>query len=552
MIAARRLATALAVHAGAILFVLAPLAAGAQEHRHGADSARPRLYDNLGTLHKPITTTAPLAQRYFDQGLRLTYAFNHEEAIHAYQEALRHDPECAMCWWGIAYALGPNINLPMDTAAERRAYAAAREARRREARVTPAERAYIAALALRYDATPGARRAAHDSAYAAAMRVLATTYPDDPDASTLYAEAMLDLRPWDQWKSDGTPQPGTEAVVATLERVLARDSLHPGACHFYIHAVENSRTPERALPCAERLPSLMPGAGHLVHMPAHTYIRTGRYLDAIRANQHAAHEDEMFLRDRTPRGIYPFYYAHNLHFLWAAASMAGQSAVALQAARDVAAKAPYEMARQIPFAEFLVPTPYFALARFERWDDLLREPTPPADLRYTRGMWHYAHGRAAARTGRLPEARRDLDSLTTIAGAMPADRIVGQNPAKALLEIAVHGLAADVSAASGDTAAAVRHFEAAVPLEDALRYDEPPNWPLPIRQSLGELLLASGRPADAERAFEKDLARNVENGWALSGLTRALRAQGRSAEADAAEARLRKAWAEADVKVVGR
>ena len=532
--------------AGAMAIVLAaPLAAQAPVAPASPDSTP--LRTNLGVLHRSVTTSSPLAQQYFDQGLRLTYAFNHEEAVNSFRAALKHDSTCAMCWWGVANALGPNINLPMDTAAERVAYAAAQEARRHAPRASPEDQAFIAALAVRYDSMPGERRGMHDSAYANAMRELGARYPDDPDANALYAESLLDLRPWDQWKSDGTPQPGTLDAVAALERVIARDSMHPGACHFYIHTVENSRTPERALPCAERLAQLMPGAGHLVHMPAHTYMRVGRYLDAVRANEHAAHEDVAFLRDRQPSGIYPFYYAHNLHFLWAAASMAGQSETALQAAREVAAKVPYDMARQMPFVEQITPTPYYAMVRFSRWAELLDTPAPPSDLRFTLGMWHHAHGLALANTGRAAEAAADLDSLTAIAAAMPADRVIGQSSAVAQLEIAKHVLAADIAAGTGDTAAAISHYRAAVPLEDSLRYDEPADWYLPVRQSLGRLLLAAGRYEEAERAFREDLERNRENGWSLAGLAHALEEQGRTAEAAQVNERFAKAWSAADV-----
>lgn len=523
--------------------LLAALPAAAQPAAPAASDSMP-LYTNLGTLHHAVTTT-PAAQRYFDQGLRLMYAFNHEEAINSFRQALRLDPNCAMCHWGIAVALGPNINAPMDPALEPQAAAEVAAATALQARATAAERAYIAAAARRYSASGGADRAPRDSAYAAAMRELAARHPNDPDAAALFAESMLDLSPWDNWTPAGAPKPGTQEIVRVLERTLAAHPLHPGACHFYIHTVEASLYPQRALPCAQRLPALMPGAGHLVHMPAHVYVRVGRYADATRANEHAAHADQTYLADRQPQGMYPFYYAHNLDFLRLATSMEGRSAEAIQAARDLTARVPPELARQVPQAEMFIPAPMLMQARFGRWNDVLATPAPPADLRYASGIWHYARALALASTSRSAEAQAEVDSVAAIEAAMPADHLLGFHSAKALLAVAHHTAAGEVALRAGRAAEAVPHLQEAVRLQDALRYDEPPPWYYPVRQSLGAALLAANRAAEAEAVYRQDLQRNPANGWSLFGLAQALHAQGKSD----AEARrdFTTAWSRADV-----
>src|SRR4051812_13707645 len=347
-----------------LLSVASALPLAAQQPAAPGDSVP--LFTDLGTLHHAVTAT-PAAQAYFDQGLRLMYGFNHEEAINSFRQGARLDAGCAMCHWGIAVALGPNINAVMDPALEKQAADEAAAAQALAARVTEPERAYIAAAARRYSASAGENRAPLDSAYAAAMRGLARRYPDDADAQALFAEAMLDLSPWDNWAPDGTPKPGTEELVAALEAALARHPEHPGACHFYIHAVEASLHPERALPCAERLPSRMPGAGHLVHMPAHLYMRVGRYADATAANEHAAHTDQAYIADRQPKGAYPFYLFHNLDFLRAATSMEGRSAEAIATAQAMVGQITPELARQVGQAEMAMPSHALALARFGRW-----------------------------------------------------------------------------------------------------------------------------------------------------------------------------------------
>lgn len=513
-----------------------------------AGETRVPLYDNLGTLHFGITTSNPDAQKFFDQGLRLTFAFNHEEALNSFAEATRLDSTCAMCWWGIALAHGPNINAAMESTSVKPAYDAATRAARHATNVSPAEDALIAALSTRYSAS-GADRTKLDSAYARAMRGVATQFPGDPTILTLFAESMLDLRPWNQWTKDGRPQPGTAEVVSALEGAIAIDSVHPGACHYYIHAVEASPTPRRAVPCAERLPRLMPGAGHLVHMPAHVYLRTGRYADAIRANEHALHADSAYLENRTPAGIYPLAYApHNAHFLFSAASFAGMKARALASARDAASRVPLAVLKQYPGFELFTPAPYFAMAQFGDWDAMLSTPAPDTALEYTTGMWHYARGLAFSGKGRPTDAAREADQVERIAAVLPKDQVVfAFHSAPGLLRLAAHVLRGDIAEKRGTLADAITHYRAAMAAEDSLLYDEPPPWYQPVRHFLGAALLRQGNAAAAERAYLEDLRRFPENGWSLYGLSQALKAQRKPATD--VDARLARAWSSSDVKL---
>ncbi|MEW5926504.1 MAG: tetratricopeptide repeat protein [Gemmatimonadota bacterium] len=539
----------------------APAPAAAQHEGHGAAPSRAAadsvpLYDDLGDHHYAITTRVPLAQRYFDQGLRLYYGFNHAEAVRAFEHAARLDPACAMCHWGTALALGPNINAPaMDSAATVQAHAAVQRALRHASGATPREQALIRALAVRYAPSPATPRAGLDSAYARAMEAVAREHPDDAEAATLYAESLMDLSPWHYWTKEGEPRPDTPRILAGLERVIAANPEHPGACHFFIHAVEETQ-PRRAVPCAERLAALMPGAGHIVHMPGHIYIRVGRYMDAIRANEHAVHADETYIRDQRPgAGIYTLgYYPHNHDFLAFAAMMAGRRDQALEAAKMVADGIPQEALRA-PGMEFLqhrMTRPLQLLVRFERWDDVLRAPAPPEDLVHARAMWHYARGRALAARGRPDDAEAELARVRAAAAdpALAGVRMEFNAPGP-ILRVAESVLAGHVAAARGDHAAAAAHLREAARREDELVYGEPPDWTVPVRQELGEALLAAGRPAEAERAFREELEHFPDNGWSLRGLARSLRAQGREAEAAEAEARFRTAWKDADAGLRG-
>jgi tetratricopeptide (TPR) repeat protein len=503
------------------------------------------LYDDLGSHHHTITAS-PEAQKYFDQGLRLMYAFNHGEAIASFKEGARIDQSCGMCWWGVAMALGPNINLPMDPKAASDAWDAAQRALALAPKLTPVERDYIAALAQRYSAHAPDNRAPLDSAYAQAMGTVAAKHPDDTDAATLYAESLMILQPWNYWTVGGEPKGAIKEIVATLEGVIAKDPNHPGGCHYYIHAVEASLEPEKALPCAERLAQLMPGAGHIVHMPAHIYMRVGRYDLAVEHNQHAVTQDLSFIGRRHPAGVYPLIYTtHNYHFLSAALAMQNKPDESIAAAREVPKQVPFAVMKQIPPLEYFSPVLYATLARFGRWDEILKEPAPPVDLPYTSGFYHYARGLAALGTRHLDAARAERKELAMIEAAMPHDAMANLNSMKTLLDLALHHLDAELALAQGKRDAAIRALRQAIELEDGLTYDEPPAWYLPMRQVLGDAYLAAGRPKEAEAAFREDLKRNRENGWALRGLTTALEKQGKTTEAAEVAARLRKAWPQA-------
>lgn len=526
---------------------------GARATRQQADSSAVPLYDDLGDHHYAITTDTPLAQGYFDQGLRLYYAFNHAEAIRAFNEAARLDPECAMCYWGTALAYGPNINLPMDSAAGVAAFGAIQKAQAAAEHASPKERAFIEALSERYAAVPAADRAGLDSAYARAMKQVVEDYPDDTEAGTLYAESLMDLSPWNYWNEDGSPRPRTPELLAQLEQVITANPNHPGANHFYIHGVE-AEHPERAVAAAERLAGLMPGAGHLVHMPGHIYIRVGRYQDAIEANQHAVHADETYIRDQNPAfGIYVAgYYPHNYDFLAFAASMIGRSQQAIDAAEKMASLAPEEMLRE-PGMTFLQHhlTRHLQLeVRFGRWDEILQTPAPPQDLPHARAMWQYARGRALVASGDVQAAEAALAQLrATAQDPNVAPLRLEFNTSGAVLGIAAEVLAGHIAAEQGDFPSGVRHMREAVRREDELGYGEPPDWTVPVREELGVILLQAGQPEAAEQAFREDLERFPENGWSLYGLAQALRAQDRVSEAGEVAERFQSVWATADVQL---
>jgi tetratricopeptide (TPR) repeat protein len=507
----------------------------------------PPLFDNLGSLHHPITTTSEQAQRYFDQGLRLAYAFNHEEAIRSFEAATQQDPQAAMPYWGIALALGPNINRAMEKKNERRAIEMVQKARQLVDRAIPGEHAYIEALATRYMSRKMAKRKGLDEAYAKALRSVVQRFPEDDDAATLFAEALMDLRPWDFWKPDGRPQPGTDEIVTTLESVLARNPAHPGACHYYLHAVEASSQPERALPCAERLPSLMPGSGHLVHMPAHIYMRVGRYHEAVERNQQAAHVDEQYLAGQHPTGEYADdYYTHNLHFLWASLAMEGRNVEAMKTARDLAATITEEKARKDRGKELYLPTPIFSMIRFGRWEELLREPVPPKGLRLLEGMWRLGRGLALVATNRIPGAEGEHVVLAGLTKQIRRDRTTEEKTQRELLKIAERVLSGEIAVRRQRYDDAIRLFEDAIKVEEALPYSEPPLWPLSVRHHLGAAFLLADRPSDAEAVYHADLLRHPNNGWALIGLIQSLRAQHKDNQAAEVEDRFKKAWAHAD------
>jgi tetratricopeptide (TPR) repeat protein len=513
----------------------------------GASAPPPMLLTDLGTYSHKVTTSSPQAQQYFDQGLRLTYGFNHLEAQRAFREAARLDPACAMCYWGIAMTYGSNYNDPTNPEREKGAWDATQMAFAAGRQATPAERAIIDALVRRHQ--PGGDRAQKDQAYAAAMRSAARDFPDDLEIGTFFADAMMNLRPWNLWTPEGQPRPGTEEIVATLERVLAKNPNHPGALHLYIHAVEASQDPGKAAAAADRLRGLLPGAGHLVHMPSHIYYRVGRYADAVAVNVDAAASDRAYFQRSQPSPIYRMmYYPHNLDFIWQAASMDGRSADTVKAARDFEAAVPAEMIGQMSDMETVPAAPIVSLVRFGRWDEVLALPAPSEKLPYVRGVWHYARGLAQSAKGQAAAAQTELAALTAVRDATPADRtLAGFFKTREMLTLAAEVLAGEMAARRGDTGGAITHLAEAVRMQDGHWFTEPPPWYYPVRQSLGAVLLQAGRAIEAESVYRTDLRRNPENGWSLYGLAQSLRAQGKADEAAAVDERFRRAWVRADV-----
>jgi len=513
-------------------------------------------FDDLGALHRAISSSDADTQRWFDQGLRLAYAFNHEAAGRSFAEAIKHDPDCAICYWGQALVLGPNINLPMQPEAVAPAYELAQHALALEAKASPNERALIDALARRYAKDPGADRKALDQAYADAMRPVVERFPDDLDAATLYAESLMDLSPWAYWDKQGQPtSPNTAALVAALESVLKRDPNHIGAVHYYIHAVEASSAPERAEPYADKLAALSPGAGHLVHMPAHIYLRVGRYHDATLNNLKATDADKSFLSFcRGSNGIYPLgYVPHNWHFMAMSASLEGNAARAIQSADETAKRADRSKLELLnPMQQFLL-APYFMDIRFGRWDRILAEKEAPSPLPYPFAMWHWARGRALAGTSDLDGAAKELALVEAAAKDPVLEKLViwDINVAARIVAVAAADLRGAIATARGQHAEAVTAYLDAVKAEDALNYNEPSDWMLPMRQYLGAAQLAAGQPQDAERSYRDDLKVYPKNGWSLRGLELALAAQGRKDDASEAGRDFAQAWANADVTLAG-
>lgn len=506
------------------------------------------LYTDLGSHTHKIETKSAKAQQYFDQGLKLTYGFNHAEAIRSFRAAQAADPACAMCFWGEALAFGPNINGAMDSASAAAAYRAIQQAGKLVS--TPRERAYIDALSTRYASDLSTPQAVRDSAYATAMQKLARTYNTDDDAHVLHADAQMNLSPWDYYRNE-LPKPNAKAALASLNAVIKRSPNHAGACHFYIHAVE-AVNPELAVPCAEKLPTLMPGAGHIVHMPAHIYIRVGRYGDAIDRNVHALHADEEHIADMAPDGAYRLgYYPHNSHFLWFAATMAGREKTAIDAAiktRDLTNKDAMRVPGLGALQHYLI-TPLFAYVRFGRWNDVLQAEAPPADLPYPMGVWHYARTLAMAAAGDFAKAETELAALRA-QRARPELKDVsiwGLNPGTAILDIAIEAAAGEIALRRGNVEDAIAHFRKGIEAEDKLGYDEPPTWHLPIRHQLGRALIIKGAAKEAVQVYNEDLKRHPENGWALFGLAEAMRKEGDVAAAKAVEARLAKSWSGSDL-----
>lgn len=514
----------------------------------------PRL-ENLGQFHREVATSSKMAQRFFDQGLTLVYGFNHDEAERSFREAARLDPDCAMAYWGAALALGPNINDPASAVErEKKAFEAIQEAIKRKANASDLERGMIGALAQRCSAVEGKDRKERNVAYAEAMKKLHAAYPEDPDIATFNADAVMNTMPWDYWTKDGKPKPGVAEAVSTLEEVIRRNPNHPGANHLYIHAVEASADPDRAVPSADRLGGLVPGAGHLVHMPAHIYMRVGRYADASEANVRAIAADEDYITQCRAQGIYPAaYYPHNIHFLTAALAMEGRKKDAMEASRKVASRHDHGMMQEpgFGFAHLLRTMPLLSMVRFGEWDEILKESEPDKDLPFVQAMWHYARGMAFTAKGQHAEAKTELAALETLAAdpSLQELKIFDLNSLGLIAGIPAHVLAGEIAAKSKNYREAVKQLEEAVRQEDGLLYSEPPDWPNPPRQNLGAILLEAGRAADAERVYREDLNRHRDNGWSLFGLAKSLDAQGKKKEAEEVRGRLQRAWARADVQL---
>jgi tetratricopeptide (TPR) repeat protein len=510
-----------------------------------------QLFDGLGSFHRPIGTKSAEAQAYFDQGMRLLWGFNHDEAARSFARAAEIDPHCAICFWGVALVLGPNYNMPLMAEARARvAWEAVTRARAEAGGASPAEQALIAAIGQRYrGATPldPSNEAPLLAAYASAMRETAHRFPADDDIQAMFAEALMNLNPWKLWNADGTPAPGTAEVVSTLETVLARDPRHPGANHYYIHAVEASPHPERALASAERLKAMMPAAGHLVHMPSHIFQRVGRYEESAEANRLGFAADKAYYDRTRPIDYYPMYTAHNLQFLAFATAMEGRRAEALQAVRDARASISDDMLANMGGIDWSIGYLYDAMVRFGLWEEMLREPRPDKRLAGLTASWLSARATALAATGRVAEAEQAAAELDALTVATPAATIAGMNVARDLFAIAALRAHARILAARGDRAGAIGLLTEAVAAEDRLAYNEPADIFFPARHLLGAALLDSGSAKEAEAVYREDLRRNPDNGWALRGLAGALAAQGKAAEAKAVDARFSAAWGRADV-----
>jgi tetratricopeptide (TPR) repeat protein len=518
----------------------------AAAHDHAMGAARPvTMMTGLGDLHHPVSTKNAAAQGFFDQGLRLIYAFNHDEAARSFQKAVELDPKLAMAYWGIAEAVGPNYNDPASDDRFRQAHEAIQKAVDLSGSASDAERGYILAMAKRFPADPKSDRRKAAEEYRDAMREVVKNNPDDLDAATLFAESGMVLHPWGLWHKDGTPEEGTEEIVATLESVIKRDPNHMGALHYYIHTVEASNSPERALAAANRLAALAPAAGHIVHMPAHVYIRTGDYAAAAKTNEAAAAADRAYIQKSGVQGIYSMmYYSHNLHFIAMCSAMDGDYAESHKAAEMLAAHVGPGV-KDMPMLEGFMTIPMAVNVRFHKWDAILAMKPPPAEMQATTGFWHFAHGMALAGKGRVDEAEAEYKVVAAAEKATSPDAIFVMpvnNKTKDILKIAENVLGAQVALAKKDNAAAVSMLREAVAVQDTLKYNEPQDWFYPVRESLGGVLLMSGDAKAAEQVFRDDLAKTPRNPRSLFGLHQALKAQDRNSDAWFVEQEFRKAW----------
>ena len=521
------------------------------------DRAGAPLLSGLGDHSHLITTSQEGVQEYFNQGLVLAFAFNHAESIRSFKAAQTLDPNCAMCYWGEALARGPNINVTSNGKAvmsdgERiKAFEAALKAKDLMVNSTPKEQAYITALSSRYDGDITSDRNVLDLTYAEAMEKVVRTYPEDMDAASLYSEALMNTMPWNYWSDDGSPKPDTIKVISKLEEVLEKEPNHPLAIHLYIHAVEASSSPERAELAAERLGGLVPGAGHLVHMPAHIFWRVGRYHDASEANINAAKVDEEYIAQCNAQGFYPAaYYPHNIHFLWAASTMEGRSELSIESALKVAKYVNLDQIKLFPTIEYFHTIPLLSYVRFGKWEEILNSSKPAPEFKYSQGIYHYAKGMAYAAGGELQKAREEQSQILPLKESKEVKIIIkGGQPSGLLLEIASELLMGQIAFSNNNYSIASRHFEAAVNLQDSLPYTEPPFWYYPARQSLGNSLMKEGKISAAENVYRRDLQDYPRNGWSLFGLSLALEAQGKTEEAEEVNKKFRLIWQLSDIKL---
>jgi tetratricopeptide (TPR) repeat protein len=534
------------VHAAAIVSV-ALLVPGPTRAR--ASEAVP-LFEGLGGLSRKVATSSPEAQRYFDQGIAFMYAFNHDEAIRAFRRASELDPKCAMAFWGIAIANGPHINNPVvPEARAKAAWDALGQAKALASSATPVERALIDALGARYAWPQPEDRKPLEQAYADAMRGVWKSYPRDADVGALFAESLADLRPWDLWKSDGTPQPGTDDLLATLEAVLALDPRHPLGNHLTIHALEASPHPDKADAAADALRDRQPGLGHMVHMPSHIDVRRGRWQQAIEANAKAIEADRTYKARVPGQGFYRLYMAHNHHMLTYAAMMTGQSELALRTIRQMVADIPLEFVKENPWADGFLGMPVEVLMRFGRWDEILGEPEPPEFAPVARSLRLYARAVAYASKGDVAAAEKEQAAFLEARARVPKEATFGNNAAPDILDVAEHLMKGEILYRAGKTEEGIAALREAVAREDKLKYDEPPDWIQPVRHALGAALLQAGRFPEAETVFREDLAKLPGNGWGLYGLQRAVQMQKKQEEAAATEKQFDAVWEKADLKI---
>ncbi len=510
------------------------------------------LFKNLGDLHYPISTTNKRAQQFFDQGLRLSYAFNHAEAHRSFMEAARLDPNAAMAFWGQAYTLGPNINDPFpDNERKKKSYEAIEKAKKLTSKISPKERALINALETRYSSNLSADLEELNKVYMQTMANVAKKYPDDADIQTLYAEAVMNTTPWNYWDNHGNPAPNTLKGKAALEKAMNLNPDHPGAHHYYIHMVELPK-PDLAVPSADRLAALMPAAGHLVHMPSHIYIRVGRYKDAVKTNQAAILADEDYISQCYAQGMYPLgYYPHNLHFLWSASSLLGSSETAIDAAKKTAEKVPIGEMKNLPFLQDFASTPLLAYTRFGKWNEILTIPYPGDDYKHLKLIWHYARGIAFLRKDNIKEAKEELEVLALMTQDTELETLIANytNPSSNIAKVAYEVIAGELAAAEGNFQKSLEHLKKGVALEDNLIYSEPSAWHIPVRQTMGAILLKAQKYKEAEEVFREDLATLRQNGWSLMGLHKSLVEQGKTEEANEIKELFQNAWQHADLQI---